>query len=229
MAEDGIGVFIRWVLRHGVTSGGTRDLVTLATFLSDDERLAQLQREPFVGWLDEAFVDELLSLAEPAEVITLLTQRIGRHISPEMFKRVFDRTLAASSDIEVLSGLMFVAGLYLDRHPGAFPLPRNLADQLLASEDLDHRLAGLKSLRHSMASSGEIVAQITTALKRDDWQERWAGLSQLGRLLEDKGSQLAEPTEGRTLDELRDVLMQLADTAPDADTRRAAAHCRALL
>ena len=229
MAADGIDVFIRWVLRHGVTSERTRPLVTLATFLSDDERLAGLQREAPIGSLDEALMDEFLSLADPQETVTLLAFRIGPYISPEMFRNVFERTLAASADIEVLSGLMFVAGLYLDRHPGAFPLPRKGADQLLASADLDHRLAGLKALRHSMASSSEIIAQIIVALKRDDWQERWAGLSQLAQLLEQGGSQLAEATEQKTLAELRNVLTQVANIAPDTNARRAAAHCIALL
>lgn len=203
--------------------------MTLAVFLSDDERLEHLRHEAPVGWLDESLVEEWFSLAEPEEVVSLLTCRIGPHLSNEVFKRVFDRTLAASSDIDVISGLMFVAGLYLDRHPDAFLLPRNLADKLLASDDLDHRLAGIKAFRHSMVSLNEIFAQIVAALNRDDCEEKWAGLSQLEQLLEEKGRQLAEATQQNVLQELRNVLTQLADTTQDTNIRRAAAHCRALL
>ncbi|NUN03862.1 MAG: hypothetical protein HUU41_22365 [Bryobacteraceae bacterium] len=229
MVDDGVDVFVRWLLRHGVTDDRARPYFTVATLVCDHETLSRLRDQAPAGLLDEVLAEEFFSLADPRETVEMLTFRIGPDISPEMFKKVFERTLAASSDIEVLSGLIWVAGMYLDRHPGAFPLPRNLADELLASEDLDHRLAGLKALRHSTASSPEIVAQITTALKRDDWQEKWAGLSQLGQVLEATGLQLMGATDHKTLEELRSVLTEIADTVPDANARRAAAHCRALL
>lgn len=229
MADDGMEIFIRWVLRHGVRSDRVRPYLTLASLLCDNEMLVRLQHDAPVGSLDEALLEEFLSLAVPREAVAILKGRIGPHISPEMFKRAFQRTLAESSDIEVLSGLMWVAGMYLDRHPGAFQLPRELADQLLASEELDHRLAGLKALRHTGASSTEILVQITGVLKRDDWHEKWAGLSQLRQLLEEKGPTLADATEQRTLEELQTILEHLADTDPDANARRAAAHCSVLL
>ncbi len=155
MAKDDIDVFIRWVRRHGVTSDRVRPYLTLITLVCDYEALARLREEVPAASLDETLVEELLSLADSRETVAMLTHRIGQDISPKVFRKAFDRTLAASSDVEVLSGLMFVAGLFLDRHPGAFTLPRRLADQLLASEDLDHRLAGLKAIRHTAASSGD--------------------------------------------------------------------------
>jgi len=224
MANEGIDIFRRWVHHHGLTSERVRPYLTLATVLSDDETLMRLHGEACVAPLDEALLEEFLSLADPRETVALLTFRIGPLISPEMFLSVVERTVAASSDMNVLSGLMFVAGLYLDRHPGAFRLPRNLADQLLASEDLD----GLKALRHTLASPTEIVAQIVRALKRDDWQEKWGGLAQLRNVLED-GTQLAEAAEQEAVSDLLNVLAQIADTDSDDDARRVAGHFNALL
>lgn len=229
MTDYGIKVFIKWMLHHGATSDRVRPYLTLVTLVCDNETLARLRDDMPVGFLDEALVEEFLSLADPRETVEMLTYRIGRDISPQLFSKVFERTLATSSDIGVLSGLMFVAGLFLDRHPHAFQLPRKLTDQLLGSVDVDHRLAGLKALRHSMASSTEIVAQLTRALNRDDWREKWAGLSQLEQLLEENGPQLAEATEQQTLNEVRIVLTQMMGTAPGADARRAAERCLALL
>ena len=229
MANVGVDVFVRWMRRHGVTNNRARTCFTVAKLVCDGETLYRLLDEVPACLPDESLVEELLSLADPRETVEMLSSRIGPNISPEMFRGVFERTLAASSDIEVLSVLMFEAGMYLDRHPGAFVLPRDLAEQLLNSDDLDHRLAGLKALHHGVASPAEIVAHVTRALKREDREDRWAGLSQLTYLLEEQGPRLAEAVEREALDELRKVLAQMMDTATDANVRPMAARCGALL
>jgi hypothetical protein len=229
MGDPGIDVFVRWLLRRGVTSGRACPYFTVATLVCDHETLSRLRDQVPAGLLDESLAEEFLSLADPRETVEMLSLRIGRDISPDLFRKAFDRVVAASSDIDVLSGLMFVAGLYLDRHPSAFSLPRNLAHLLLRSADVDHRLAGLKALRHSTSSSGEIIVLLTAALKSDDCQERDAGLSQLQQLLETDERPRVEAADQETLDELRDVLAEVVDTALDVNTRRAAARCAALL
>lgn len=226
VGEIGLGPFIKWVLRHGTTSERVRPLLTLANFLCIDVRLVKLQRDAAPGWLDEDLIAEWLSLAEPQEVALILRDRIGTYLSPELFKAVVERTLAASSDIEVQSDLMFSAGLYLEKQPGVLVLPVELAKQLLASDDFDHRLGGLRSLPHTTASLSDIAAHVTAILQRDDWMtDRWSGLSLFMRVLDERGPRRSETIEQNTLDRLQAVLAQLADTAPDENARRVVEHC----
>ena len=226
VGEIGLGPFIKWVLRHGTASERVRPLLTLASFVFSDARLYDLQREAAPGWLDEGLIAEWLSLAEPQEVALLLRDRVGTYLSPQLFKTVVEHTLAASSDIEALSPLMFSAGLYLEKHPGAFVLPVQLAKQLLASDDFDHRLGGLRSLPHTTASLSDIAAHVTAVLQRDDWMtDRWSGLSLFMRVLDEKGPRQSESIEQNALDRLQAVLAQLADTAPDENARRVVEHC----
>lgn len=229
MSDVGVDLFMRWVRRHGVASDRVRPYITAAMLLADDESLLDLLHKAPVGSLDEDFLDEMLSLASPSETVELLQQRICRQASVDLFKRIFDRTLSASSDIDVLSGLMWVAGMYLDRHPGAFQLPRNLAEQLLVSDDLDHRLAGLKAFRHSNASRAEVVTQLTAALQRGVREDRWSALFQLGEVLDAIKVQRLEASVAETLVALRIVLTSIAGTDPDDNVRRAAERCIGLL
>lgn len=228
MGSSEVAVFVKWVRQHQGMSDRVRHCMTAVKLLADDDELVRfLHRESPAGWADETLIEEFFSVADPPETVELLS-RFARHLSPALFKKVFDRTLQTSSDIEVLSRLMWVAGMYLDRNLGAFPLPRSLADRLLASEDLDHRLGGLKALRHSLASSDEVVRQITAAMKRG-WEDKWAGLSPLCRILDEQGARLADAISAETLNELRNVLAHIAETDSEPDARRAAARCIGLL
>ena len=85
-------------------------------------------------------------MATPGENVEKLDRRIN-DIFPETFKEAFDQILSTTSDLAVLSRLMWIAGMYLDRNPGAFELPaescRTTAfestdyDQLLAEPQID--------------------------------------------------------------------------------------------
>ena len=229
MSSDEVAVFMKWVRQHHVMSDRVRHCLTVVKLLADDDELLRfLHRESPEGWAAETLIEEFFSVADPPETVELLKKRFGMQFSPELFKKVFDRTLQASSDIEVLSGLMWVAGMYLDRNLGAFPLSRSLADRLLASEDLDHRLGGLKALRHSLASPDEVARHITAAMKRGG-EDKWAGLSPLCRILDEPGARLADAISAEALNELRNVLAHITETDSEADARRAAARCISLL
>lgn len=230
MLEDGITIFERWVKRHGATTDRTRSLLTLAAFISDDERLLQLRLEAPGNWLDETLADELLTVAEPNEVVTALADGIGSCLSPGLFQKYFDWTLAHTTDIDLLSRLMFAAAMYLrHRRPGAFQLPYSLARRLLASQDLDHRLGGLKSLVHSEASVNEIYTELAKALQTDDFQERWTGIGSLLWLLESEPTRRAAELDPKVLTELQRVLSEAANRAPDDNERVALGRCEALI
>ena len=98
-------------------------------------------------------------------------ERKSPHMSPESFKQAYDCVVAASPDRRVLARLMWIAGMYLDRHPSAFQLPRALAEELLASDDFDELLAGLKMICHSSASASETIAHFLEVMKRNTWEE----------------------------------------------------------
>ena len=55
MLDKRLNAFLRWARHMGISSDRVRSLTTLASILSDDERLRQLRREAPVDWLDEAF------------------------------------------------------------------------------------------------------------------------------------------------------------------------------
>jgi hypothetical protein len=148
--------------------------------------------------------------------------------SPKAFEEIFERTLAATEDLEIHSRLMCVAGMYLDRHPGAFRLPRPLAERLLKSEDYDQLLAGLKAIQHCGASLSEMIAHFLAAMKRNDWEERYASLYQLNNLLRDASSSLAE-ADAAVLEELQPVLTQIASHAPAAHVRDCAVSCHEIV
>ena len=110
-------------------------------------------------------------------------KRKAEDMSPESFQQAYDCVVAASPDRRVLARLMWIAGMYLDRHPGVFQLPRALAEELLASDDFDQLLAGLKAIRHSSASTSETIAHFVEVMKRSTWEERYAGLYQLEQVV----------------------------------------------
>lgn len=229
MADAGINAFTNWLNKHDILSRKVRPFLTIAVLLSDDERLMRIIQDGSADTVDQELLEELLSFADPSETVQLLTQRVGAYLSPQTFKRVFDRTLAATDDLNTISGLVYVAGLFLERNPGAFQLPRDLVNQLLNSDDLDQRIGGLKACRHCMASSTEVFTHFIHALKRNVWEDKWLALSQLRQMLVEGGSQLAEATERITLEELRTTLHQVAQTDPEIEAVVAAERCVSLL
>jgi len=154
-----------------------------------------------------------------------MLERQGPNTSPERFKQVYDYILAASQDRDILARLMWVAGMYLDRHPGEFRLPRAISEEFLASDDFDRLLGGLKAIRHSTASTSEIIAHFLAVMKRDTWDERYAGLHQLAQMVCESGARVLTPTEQTVLDDVRVVLEDIASHAPDEHARDLASRC----
>lgn len=164
----------------------------------------------------------------PTDVLEML-DRIGPNTPPEVFRQVYDVVSAGTADRDVLARLLHVAGMYLDRHPGVVLLPRALVEELLGSNNYDHLLAGLKAVRHSTASTGEIVARFLAVMKRHEWEERYAGLYQLDQMVCGNGPSVAAATEEAVLDDLRSVLALFASRAPDGHARDLALRCNAAI
>lgn len=125
----------------------------------------------------------------------------------------------------MLARLIWLAGMYLGRHPGAFELPRALAEEFLASDDFDELLAGLKGIRYSSASTSEIIIHLLTVMKRNDWEERYAGLYQLHQMVGTNSPGIVATTEPTVLDRMLVVLAEVASHAPDRDARDIASRC----
>ena len=70
-----------------------------------------------------------------------------------------------------------------DRHPAHSSCLVRFAEELLASDDFDQLLAGLKAIRHSSASTSETIAYFVEVIKRSTWEERYAGLYQLEQVV----------------------------------------------
>jgi hypothetical protein len=168
------------------------------------------------------------SNAQLREALQML-ERIGPSTPPETFISVYDSVLAASPDRDALAHLMFIAGMFLDRYPGVLELPRTIAEEFLASDDFDELLAGLKAIRHSTASSGEVVAHFLTVMKRNEWEVRCAGLFQLGQVVSENATDVAATTDQSVLNDLLAVLTDMAAKAPDDHLREHATRCRAAI
>lgn len=154
-----------------------------------------------------------------------ILERQARDISPESFKQAYDCVVAASPDRRVLARLLWLAGMYLGRHPGAFELPRALAEEFLASDDYDELLAGLKGIRYSSASTSDIIAHFLAAMKRNAWEERYAGLYQLHQVVCEDAASVVAATEQSVLDDMQVLFAEMASQAPDDDAREVASRC----
>lgn len=92
---------------------------------------------------------------------------------------LINRSLAATDDVGIKSRLIWIGGMYLERHPGAFTLDRPLVEQFLQSTEFDPLLAGLKGIQHCNATADEIVSHFLFVMRRVDWEHRLAALYQL--------------------------------------------------
>jgi hypothetical protein len=146
----------------------------------------------------------------------------AKDFTPSEFEKIFTSTLANTADIDVQSRLMWVAGMFLDKHPEAFQLPRSVAERLFASDDYDHLLAGLKGIQHSGAAMDEIIGFFVAAMQRTAWDDRYAGLHRLHSLMH--SSPISWHSVANNQD-LKPVLTQIAESAPDEHARECAKCC----
>lgn len=224
MTDEGLELFIRWMLRSEAHSDRVRSLYTAAVIVADDEGLLSFSEVRPVTALDERLLEELLALAEPAEAVGLL-DRVAHLISAELFQQFIERVTSRCNDIGVISRLMFLAGMFLDRHPGAFQLSKQLSEQLWASDDFDERLGAIKSFPHTGASDEEILARFTSILRQNDFLDHPCALSLLSRFLQRRGPQIARWPVGEVTAQLQAVLAEIKSNDQDADARRLAAQC----
>jgi hypothetical protein len=167
-------------------------------------------------------------MATPRKTVEAL-EKSAIKMSPDEFRAIFESTLSATADIDLQSRLFFLAGMYLDQHPGAFLLSRQLAEKFLEDEDYNRLLAGLKGIYHSSATENEVVRWFLVVMKRDDWDAKCAGLYRLDILLNDRGPPVVEQIDAETMLSLRQTLVQIQQDADDEWDRNVAARCLANL
>lgn len=104
---------------------------------------------------------------------------------PGEFDDCFDRVYAHADDLETLWQLGGATNDYLRRYPGGLAVPVRLPKRLLASDDREARVIGLKLFnRLSDVSTAEITTEILRALNSGDRYEDYGALYELGNLIE---------------------------------------------
>jgi len=105
--------------------------------------------------------------------------------APNEFDASFDRVYSHTDDLETLWQLGGATNDYLRCNPGGLSVPISLPKRLLASENREARVIGLKLLnRCSDISTSEITEEILRALQRGDGYEDYGGFCELGNLIE---------------------------------------------
>lgn len=225
--KNGIEVFLRWLKTQNPEDERARTLLTLAMFVVDDVHSNAVFSKKVDYRLDEKLIDELFGVADAGEVVDLLKYRFGPHLSPELFKRVYDRAFAASPDQDTRAELLFVAAQFLRLNPKSFQLSKELVDELKDSDDVDHRLAAITAIRHTTAPVAEVLTVILTALGKTTFEDKHSGLNQLAAILETDDRDIS--TAPAVVDAIKVVLRHFRDCDPDVDVRRASEHMLALL
>ncbi|MEX1039882.1 MAG: hypothetical protein WDZ51_04590 [Pirellulaceae bacterium] len=105
-------------------------------------------------------------------------------LPPSRFQTLFDRVYQSTDDEEALWRLGGATNDYLRANPGSFCVPAELPRRLLASQNVDARVVGLKLLNRCSASDEEVVAAITNALRRRDDYESNGGMVELSNFLD---------------------------------------------
>ena len=227
MPRETIELLVRWLGHHDETNERVSAVLVAALFLSDCEGSLRLMEHAPAGSFDEALAEEFLAFAKPPEVAELLVNRLGPLVSPSLFERLFTSALEASANIETVSRLVFAAGLFLDLHPGAFPLPYQPTRELLASSDFDQRLAGLKALRHTSVAPAEFFQVMASALKSND--DMLIGLTQLAHFLDQRSAEASDIKNQQIIEKLQTVLGRIMQSDREMGTRHTAAYCQGKL
>ena len=78
---------------------------------------------------------------------------------------------------------------------------------------------------HGSASTSEIIAHFLAVMKRNTWEERYAGLYQSHQVVCGTAANVAAETEQPVLDDMRELLADMASHAPDDHARDLASRC----
>ncbi len=136
----------------------------------------------------------------PAELAELLARvdnmKDVASLTPNQFRTLFDRVYQHTEDLHALWELGGAAAFYLHKNPDALAVPTELPRRLLASDDADMRVVGLKLLIRCPLPDDEIVEAILGALIRRDGYESCGGICELNKFLS------ARHAIGGTLDRL---------------------------
>ena len=78
---------------------------------------------------------------------------------------------------------------------------------------------------YSSASTSEIISHFLVVMKRNDWEERYAGLFQLHQVVCENAPSVVAATEQSVLDSMLVLLADIASQAPDDHARDVASRC----
>lgn len=131
-------------------------------------------------------------------------------VPPRRFQTLFDRVYQSTDDEEALWRLGGATNDYLRANPGAFCVPPELPRRLLASQNVDARIVGLKLLIRCRVPDAEIVEAIVNALRRRDDYEGCGGIHELSNFLDHRLRNKAK-LEQLMVEALLSVLEPLVD------------------
>lgn len=206
--------------------------ILAAEDISEDVRLAVVQdldrlESVTQTLLDESLVSAVISRLSTEEKARLLWSLFGMCMSPPLFCNVFFELYSTSDDLVVLHQIGGAANDYLRRRRGALKLPEELCRCLLKSQNVDHRVVGLKLLKHSIIPTHEVLTVLAESLNNKSPTEGEAALCEVHYVLElTDGNIDADPDD---LELLMRALDSFAARVSDEDIKHSAALVRAAL
>jgi hypothetical protein len=218
-------LFVRFLESCGGHEVDFQRILTICVFLCDDARIVDIvNTKSLTEWplrLDEDLVLKVLAHGAPFEIASSLWGLVGSQLSPRAFGEQFSRVYTSTDDMRVLHQLGGAINDYLRLHPGCLDVPDDLASRLLASSNVDHRIIGLKLLKHARWTTDTIVAYFVRALRSDSVLEHYGGLYEIGQVLDQADSDCLSLLNSHSLAELVRALRALASTTDDNDVRYA--------
>lgn len=165
-------------------------------------------------------------IKDPLTLADALWCQEAAELAPDRFRVLFERAYTAAPDIFCMWQLGGALNDYLRHNPAALEIPSDLPDRLLASDDVEARVIGLKLLAASDASDKEIARESIRAIARQDEYESYGGLWQIFALVDDPVRCANLNVEVRT--QIRNSLA-LCLQDDDQYTRDTAAQCLELM
>ncbi|PQO41928.1 hypothetical protein [Blastopirellula marina] len=218
-------VFRRWLDRIDRTDPAMRSFLTIGLFLADHSVMNRIVVPADRHLIDQDLLLSFLDCATPSEAECLigLSPLLFNYLSVDSFRHLYDWLINASDDLDYLSLVLNTSGDFLDQHPGAFQLPKDLAESLLSSSDGEFRIRGFRAYRHTSATDTEIVSAVTRLLQLGGFDDTWVALSGIDRVVSVRGIDCFRNAAQEELQALLEALQMTADTHEDPHARKSAA------
>lgn len=215
------GILVRFLEDWNGGDEEFRTLLTVGLFLSDDDRISDIALSKLLNHespiLDEELVDRVLSVCSPLETAATLWGLLGFTLSPQTFQTLFLRVFESTGDAAVLHQLGGAANDYLRHHPDGFRVPEDLSSRLLQSENVDHRIIGLKLLKHTHLPFDVLVGLFTEALRGGCACEQCGALHEVEEILDGSGAGVINSLDRDVLGPFLRAIDTVAGESKDLD------------